>query len=68
MQGGWAMATRLGGVYSIATVMDDFIAELLTDFLRVRCELLTEGSKNTRHLPRYLFIQRNPEFLSAYHH
>jgi len=23
----------------------------------VRCELLTEGSKNVRHLPRYLFIK-----------
>ena len=34
----------------------------------VRCELITEGSKNVRHLPRYLFIQRNPELLSAYHH
>src|SRR6185312_14007253 len=34
----------------------------------VRCELLTERSKNVRHLSRYLFIQRNPELLSAYHH
>src|SRR5262245_53993414 len=29
---------------------------------------LTEGSKNIRHLPRYLSIQRDPEFFSAYHH
>src|SRR5689334_16272659 len=28
----------------------------------------TEGSKNVRHLPRYLSIQRDPEFFSAYHH
>ena len=31
-------------------------------------ELFTEGSKNVRHLSRYLFIQRDPEFFSAYHH
>lgn len=31
-------------------------------------ESFTEGSKNVRHLPRYLSIQRNPEFFSAYHH
>jgi hypothetical protein len=31
-------------------------------------ESITEGSKNVRHLPRYLSIQRDPEFLSAYHH
>src|SRR5262249_17509243 len=34
----------------------------------VPCELLTEGSKNVRHLPRYLSIQGDPEFFSAYHH
>jgi len=28
----------------------------------------TEGSKNVRHLPRYLSIQRDPEFFPAYHH
>ena len=28
----------------------------------------TEGSKNVRHLPCYLSIQRDPEFFSAYHH
>jgi len=31
-------------------------------------ESITEGSKNVRHLPRYLSIQRDPEFFSAYHH
>ena len=31
-------------------------------------ESFTEGSKNVRHLPRYLSIQRDPEFFSAYHH
>jgi hypothetical protein len=31
-------------------------------------ELLTEGSKKIRHLPRYLSIQRDPEFFAAYHH
>jgi hypothetical protein len=29
-------------------------------------ESFTEGSKNVRHLPRYLSIQRDPEFFSAY--
>ena len=28
----------------------------------------TEGSKSVGHLPRYLPIQRDPEFFSAYHH
>ena len=31
-------------------------------------ESFTEGSKSVCHLPRYLSIQRNPKFLSAYHH
>jgi hypothetical protein len=31
-------------------------------------ESFTEGSKNVRHLPRYLSIQRDPEFFPAYHH
>jgi hypothetical protein len=28
----------------------------------------TEGSKSVGHLPRYLSIQRDPQFFSAYHH
>ena len=31
-------------------------------------ESFTEWSKNIRHLPRYLSIQRDPKFFSAYHH
>jgi hypothetical protein len=31
-------------------------------------ESLTEGSKSVRHLPRYLSIERDPEFFSTYHH
>jgi hypothetical protein len=31
-------------------------------------ESFTEGSKNVRHLPRYLSIQGDPEFFPAYHH
>src|SRR5262249_11334937 len=31
-------------------------------------ESFTEGSKNVDHLLRYLSIQRDPEFFSAYHH
>jgi hypothetical protein len=34
----------------------------------IRPESFTEGSKNVRHLPCYLSIQREPEFFSAYHH
>jgi len=30
-------------------------------------ESFTEGSKNVRHPQRYLSIQRDPEFLPAYH-
>ena len=30
-------------------------------------ESFTEWSKNVRHLPRYLSIQRHPKFFSAYH-
>jgi hypothetical protein len=34
----------------------------------MRPESFAEGSKNVRHLPCYLSIQRKPEFFSAYHH
>ena len=33
-----------------------------------RPESFTEGSKNVRHLLRYLSIQRDPEFFPTYHH
>jgi hypothetical protein len=58
---------RLGGGPAAGTSATYSGSRLRNGTLKLS-ESFTEGSKNVRHLPRYLSIQRDPEFFSAYHH